>query len=323
VGALLLIVTVAEHPTGVAGAFREVRERRAERRARRRRTEDEEEDEGLPKLPALPRPAGLPSRPVTTTGDLLDVRDVSVRFGGLQALEDVTFSVPTGKIVGLIGPNGAGKTTLFNVISGFVRPERGTVRFAGQDILGRPPSERVRLGIGRTFQLIGLAKDLSVRENFLLAQHVVAGYPVASALAALPPAARVERELRARAGEAIASLGFEEYADTTVRNLSHGQQRLVELGCSLVTAPDLLLLDEPSAGMSPAATESLAERLREIRDELGRTVLLIEHHIPLVLDVCDEIVVLNFGRVLAGGTTADLANRPEVVGAYLGEGVPA
>jgi branched-chain amino acid transport system permease protein len=323
VGASLLILTVALHPTGIAGAIRESRERRAERRARRVHVGDDEDDAALPKLPALPRPADMPERPATTARHLLEVQGVSVRFGGLHALEDVGFSVPRGKIVGLIGPNGAGKTTLFNVMSGFVRPDRGSVRFAGQEILGRRPSDRVRLGIGRTFQLIGLAKDLSVRENFLLAQHVVAGYPVASALAALPPAARVERELGGRAAGAIAALGFEEYAETPVRNLSHGQQRLVELGCALVTAPDLLLLDEPTAGMSPAATESLAERLREIRDEMGRTILLIEHHIPLVLDVCDEIVVLNFGKVLATGTTAELSTRPEVVGAYLGEAVPA
>jgi ABC-type branched-subunit amino acid transport system ATPase component/ABC-type branched-subunit amino acid transport system permease subunit len=321
VGAALLIYTVARHPTGIAGAIREARGRKAEKAARR--ASDDEEDASLPKLPAMPRPAGLPERSPAATDRLLEVQDVSVRFGGLQALQEVSFSVPRGKIVGLIGPNGAGKTTLFNVISGFVKAERGSVRFDGREIIDLPPFRRVGMGIGRTFQLIGLAKDLSVHENFLLAQHVVAGYSVPSGLAALPSSARVERELRDRARNAITSLGFEEYTDTPVRNLSHGQQRIVELGCSLVTAPDLLLLDEPSAGMSPAAAESLAQRLREIRDELGRTILLIEHHIPLVMDVCDEICVLNFGQVLSTGTTEELAARPEVVGAYLGEAVPA
>jgi branched-chain amino acid transport system ATP-binding protein len=238
-------------------------------------------------------------------------------------MDGVSLVVPKGRIVGLIGPNGAGKTTFFNSVSGLVRPDAGSVRFLGQDITHTAPHERVGLGIGRTFQLIGLAKDLTVRENFLLAQHLLAGYSVPSALLALPRAARIEREMDERATQAIEALGFERYRDTPVASLSHGQQRIVELGCALVTAPDLLLLDEPSAGMAPAAAESLAERLRDLRDGLGRTVLLIEHNIPLVLDVCDEITVLNFGQVLASGTTSDIARDPLVLGAYFGETVPA
>jgi branched-chain amino acid transport system ATP-binding protein len=177
--------------------------------------------------------------------------------------------------------------------------------------------------MGRTFQNIGLAGSLSVTENLLLAQHSVAAYDSGSALAYLPRAARSERELRDRAAQAVEALGFERYADTPAGNLSHGQQRLVELACSLLTAPELLLLDEPSAGMAPAAAENLADRLKDLRDELGRTVLLIEHHIPLVLDVCDYIYVLNFGQVLASGTTDDIASQPEVIAAYFGEQVGA
>jgi branched-chain amino acid transport system ATP-binding protein len=272
----------------------------------------------------MPRPTGLPARPDVLEGTpLLEVRNVSVRFGGLQALDDVSLTVPKGSIVGLIGPNGAGKTTFFNTVSGLVRPQTGSVLLLGQDITRRPPHERVGMGIGRTFQLIGLAKDLSVRDNFLLAQHLIAGYSTVAAMLALPRSARVERELGERADQAIEALGFERFRDTPVASLSHGQQRIVELGCALVTAPDLLLLDEPSAGMSPAASESLAERLRDIRDELGRTVLLIEHNIPLVLDVCDEINVLNFGQLLAHGTTEEIARDPLVLGAYFGEAVPA
>jgi branched-chain amino acid transport system ATP-binding protein len=254
---------------------------------------------------------------------LLEVRSLSVKFGGLRALDDVSLVVPKGSIVGLIGPNGAGKTTFFNAVSGLVRPTAGQVAFLGRDVTALAPHERVGLGIGRTFQLIGLAKDQSVRDNFLLAQHLLAGYSPVSALLALPRSARVERELGDRADQAIEALGFERFRDTPVASLSHGQQRIVELGCALVTAPDLLLLDEPSAGMSPAAAESLAERLRDIRDELGRTVLLIEHNIPLVLDVCDEINVLNFGQLLARGSTGDIARDPAVLGAYFGEAVPA
>jgi branched-chain amino acid transport system permease protein len=321
IGAALLIYAMARHPGGFAQAFREPRERREEKRARAAR---DDEEVAKPHLPSFPRPkAARQGSNLAKGATLLAVEDVSVSFGGVQALDGASLAVPKGSIVGLIGPNGAGKTTLFNVISGFIRPNEGSVRYAGTEILGYRPHERVHLGIGRTFQLIGLAKDLSVRDNFLLAQHGVAEYGVARALAYTPGAASVERELRDRAMEGIRALGFERYADTEVRKLSHGQQRLVELGCALVTGPELLLLDEPSAGLSPAATESLAERLRQIRDEMGLTVLLIEHHIPLVLDVCDEIYVLNFGQLLAAGSTEEIARHPEVVGAYFGEAVPA
>ena len=321
IGPLLLLDVVVRNPKGLGAAMRERALARKRKKAGGPATVHEP---SLPKLPSMPRPTGLPERPEVLPGTtLLEARDVSVRFGGLQALDGVSLTVPKGKIVGLIGPNGAGKTTFFNAVSGVVRLDRGTVRFLGEDITRRSPHERVGLGIGRTFQLIGLAKDLTVRDNFLLAQHLLAGYGLTSALLALPRAARVERELSERADQAISSLGFERFRDTPVSSLSHGQQRIVELGCALVTAPDLLLLDEPSAGMSPAAAESLAERLRDIRDELGRTVLLIEHNIPLVLDVCDEISVLNFGQVLASGTTEEVARDPLVLGAYFGEAVPA
>lgn len=320
VGALLLMDLMSRHPGGIAGALSDARESRAVRRAREAEGDEEDDDAGLPKLPSLPRPEGLPDRPDVAAGSpLLAVRDVSVRFGGLQALDSASLEVPAGKIVGLIGPNGAGKSTLFNVVSGFVKPDAGTVSFLGREIQHLPPHERTRSGIGRTFQLIGLATSLSVLENFLLAQHVVAGYGAGSALLHLPKAARVERELRDRSVQAIEALGLERYTDTPVRNLSHGQKRLVELGCTLVTAPDLLMLDEPSAGMAPAAAENLAVRLSELRDDLGRTVLLIEHNIPLVLDVCDYIYVLNFGQILAHGTTEEIARQPEVLAAYLGE----
>jgi branched-chain amino acid transport system permease protein len=319
VGAAGLMYVMAAHPGGMAEAFRDARERRAARRARKG-TEPAGDEDAIPKLPSLPRPTGLPERAEVGEGEsLLAVRDVSVHFGGLMALGDVSLDVPKGKIVGLIGPNGAGKTTLFNVVSGFVRRDSGTIHFAGQPIQDLPPHERARLGIGRTFQLIGLAANLPVLENFLLAQHVVADYRIGSALGHLPRTVRVERELRERSVEAITALGFERFIDTPVKQLSHGQKRLVELGCALVTAPELLLLDEPSAGMAPGAAENLAVRLRDLRDELGRTVLLIEHNVPLVLDVCDYIYVLNFGQILAHGTTEEIARRPEVLAAYFGE----
>jgi ABC-type branched-subunit amino acid transport system ATPase component/ABC-type branched-subunit amino acid transport system permease subunit len=321
VGAVALIDVMARHPGGIAGAVRERGTKRGERKARSE-VDPVDDDDDLPKLPRLPRPMGLPARPELDAGaPLLEVEGVSVTFGGVKAVDDAAVTVRRGQIVGLIGPNGAGKTTLFNAISGFVTPDAGSARFMGTELIGRSPHIRARLGIGRTFQQIGLTKDLSVQENFLLAQHIAADYPVAKGLFLTPGAEGVERTMRGRATAAIEALGFERFTTTPVRNLSHGQQRLVELGCVLVTAPELLLLDEPSAGMAPAAVESLGERLREIRDELDRTVLLIEHHIPLVLDVCDYIYVLNFGKILAHGTTDEIARKPEVIGAYFGEEV--
>ena len=323
VGAALLMFTVSRHPGGLAGAFRE----RAEARAAKEReasagTADGDDAPALPKLPQLPRPTGLPARPETAAGTpVLRASDVSVRFGGLQAVDGASIEVPAGRIVGLIGPNGAGKTTFFNALSGHVRPQLGRVELLGQDVSELPPHARARLGMGRTFQLIGLAKDLSVTENLLLAQHAVAGYSLGEALVGLGRTAVVERELRERAEQTVEALGFEQYADTPVRRLSHGQQRIVELGCVLVTAPELVMLDEPSAGMSPGAAENLAVRLRDLRDELGRTVLLIEHNIPLVLDVCDEVYVLSSGQVLAHGVPDEVVARDDVITAYLGEAV--
>ena len=324
VGAVLLMFTMSRHPTGLAGAMREARDRRrsgGSRRHIRRLEPPEASEEEIPKLPDLPRPTGLPARVVAVEGPLLSASGISVRFGGLAALQDVSLDVARGRIVGLIGPNGAGKTTLFNAIAGALRPQAGRVQFLGRDVSDAPAHVRARLGLGRTFQLIGLAKDQTLRENLLLAQHVVAGYDVGSALLHLPRASRVERELRTRADEAIAALGFERYADTPVQQLSHGQQRIVELGCLLVTAPELVMLDEPSAGMAPGAAENLAVRLRDIRDDLGRTVLLIEHNIPLVLDVCDELYVLSSGTMLAHGDPEDVVRRDDVITAYLGETV--
>ena len=318
VGALLLMVTVAVNPGGIAQALKD-REEHKEIRRRRTETDVVGDEPELPTLPDLPRPTGLAPRPAERAGQpLLEVRDVSVRFGGLQAVDAASLDVPRGRIVGLIGPNGAGKTTLFNVISGHIRPQAGTVRVLGRDVSALPAHARAATGIGRTFQQIGLAKDLSVTENLLLAQHSVAHYSAPEALVHLGRTGRVERELRARARDAVDALGFEKYADTPVRLLSHGQQRIVEIGCVLVTAPELVMLDEPSAGMSPGAAENLAVRLRDIRDQLGRTVLLIEHNIPLVLDVCDELYVLSAGRVIAQGPAAEVASQPEVVSAYFG-----
>jgi branched-chain amino acid transport system ATP-binding protein len=177
--------------------------------------------------------------------------------------------------------------------------------------------------MGRTFQLIGLAKQQSVYENLLTAQHLGASYGVAGALTGIGPVRWVERDLRERADQVLEGLGFQRFRDTPVGRLSHGQQRIVEIGCCLVTSPELVMLDEPSAGMSPAAAEDLAATLLDIRDTLGRTVLLIEHNVPLVLSTADELYVMDTGRVIADGEPLEVVGRPEVVTAYLGEVVSA
>ncbi len=315
IGAAGLMIAVRNHPGGVAEILQHRRERKAAADA------PQDDDGEAPILPRMPRPAEVTRPPLAAGEPMLQVVGATVRFGDLYAVRDASFSVAPGEIAGLIGPNGAGKTTLFNAIAGLVATEAGRVTFRGEDITDLAPHARAAAGIGRTFQAIGLAKDLTVTENLLLAQHSLARYSSAEALTGFGRVTTVEAELRSRAREAIAALGFEAKADQPVRLLSHGQQRIVELGCVLLTAPDLVLLDEPSAGMSPGAAENLAVRLRDIRDQLGRTVLIIEHNLPLVLDVCDTLTVLSSGEVIASGSVDEVAAQGDVISAYLGEAV--
>jgi ABC-type branched-subunit amino acid transport system ATPase component/ABC-type branched-subunit amino acid transport system permease subunit len=313
-GALGLMLTVSRHPEGVADLMTH---------RRKPPPPEADDDEELPELPQMP----APDRPATAAdrsdAPLLEVEDVVVRFGGLQAVDYASLTVPEGKIIGLIGPNGAGKSTLFNAVSGLVRIETGHIRYRGREIRSLRSDQRARLGIARSFQQVGLAKDLTVRDNFLLAQHPLANYGDIEALLMLPRAARTERTFAERADLAIEALGFGALANLPVRHLSGGQQRIVEIACLLVTAPDLVMLDEPSAGMAPAAAESLAARLRDLRDALGRTVLLIEHNVPLVLDTCDYVYVLDAGRMIAEGLPRDIAAHPDVIDAYFGRAVTA
>jgi branched-chain amino acid transport system ATP-binding protein len=199
-----------------------------------------------------------------------------------------------------------------------VAANRGRVRLDGHPIEHLPAHARAAAGIGRTFQLVGLAKDQTVRDNILLAQHLAAGYSISDALLRTGRARRVEADLVEVADAVIAGLGFERFADVTVRSLSGGQQRIVEVAAVLATRPRLLMLDEPTAGLSPAASENLAVRLAQLRDDLGQTVLLIEHNVPLVLDVCDHIHVLTAGQLLASGRPEELARDERVLSAYLG-----
>jgi branched-chain amino acid transport system ATP-binding protein len=247
---------------------------------------------------------------------MLAVRDVSVRFGGLQALQDVQFEVGPGEVVGLIGPNGAGKTTLFNVVCGFVRPDRGTISWQGRNLRRIRPQHLTRLGIARTVQGLGLFAHLTVLENVIVGadRHAVAGF--AAALLGLPRSDRDEQALQTRARAVLAGLGIEDVAGRFPGTLPYPVQKRVALARALAAEPDLLLLDEPASGLSETELTELADLIRGLR---GRTaVMLVEHHMDLVMSVCDRIVVLDFGRVIATGSPAEIRADPAVLEAYLG-----
>jgi branched-chain amino acid transport system ATP-binding protein len=249
---------------------------------------------------------------------VLEVHGATVDYGGLRAVDEVSLEIRPGTIVGLIGPNGAGKTSLFNAISGFAPLTSGTVCLDGRDLTSLPPHRRAAAGLSRTFQNIGLAKELTLRENLRLAQHAQATYDDVSALLRSKHVRQVEASLDEQATAAMTALGLERYADTPVRRLSIGQQRLVEIAAVLLSRPRLLMLDEPAAGLSPAASESLAERLIGLRDEHDQTLLLIEHNVPLVFATCDYVYVMDAGGLLAQGTPDELVRNDRVLDAYLG-----
>jgi len=253
---------------------------------------------------------------------VLEVRDLSIRFGGLQALQDVNITVNEWEIVGLIGPNGAGKTTAFNCITGFYKPNTGMVRYRGRDVTRTPPHVKAAMGFGRTFQNVGMVKSATAIDNLKTAQHSRVSYDAGSGLLGLGQTRREERELEQKADLILGLLGLADIRDSIVGNLSYGTLKLLELGCALATDPDVLLLDEPTSGMGPAESDELGDRLLAIRKEFGLTMLLIEHHVPLVLRVCDHVYVLNFGRLLAEGEPSVIQTHPEVVAAYLGGEAP-
>ena len=249
---------------------------------------------------------------------VLEVRDMGIRFGGLVALKDVTIDVPEWEIVGLIGPNGAGKTTLFNCIMGAYTPNTGTTTYRGRDISLLPTHRRVALGIGRTFQNIGLVRGLTVLENCLVAQHPRIAYGTGAALLGTPRSYAVERRSRGYAMEVLDFLGLADLAESSLDGLPYGTLKLIEVATVLATDPDLLLLDEPSSGMGPEEAHAFGERLLELRKTLNLSVLMIEHHVPLVVGVCDYVYVLNFGQLLTEGRPQEVQKHPEVIAAYLG-----
>lgn len=251
--------------------------------------------------------------------DVLEVRGLSLRFGGLQVLDQVDLSLPPRSIVGLIGPNGAGKTSFFNCVTGIYTPQQGMVRFRGHDITLLPTHRRAAHGLARTWQNLGVVGSLTVFENVLLAQHQRTGYHALAGLFGLAGTWRRERELHRDTEEILDYLDLRPYARSPVGDLPYGIQKRCDLAMALATDPEAILLDEPSSGMSPEEAQQLGATLSELRHELGLTILMIEHHVPLVVGISDYVYVLSFGRMLAEGEPAQIQRHPEVVTAYLGE----
>ncbi len=249
---------------------------------------------------------------------LLAVQGLTIRFGGVTALDGVSFEVARGAICGLIGPNGAGKTTLFNCISRLYDPAEGSITFDGRPLLSCTRHELVSLGVARTFQNVALFSTMTVRENVCVGAHAIAsGGFLANALS-LPLARREERRIAERADALIEEFGLKSVADSPAGALSFGVRKRVELARALANAPQLLLLDEPAGGLNHSEVDGLADEIRAIRDRRGVAVLLVEHHMNLVMRVSDQVVALDFGRVIANGKPDEVRANHDVVRAYLG-----
>ena len=268
-------------------------------------------------MPDVPDTLRKDPSPPRTGARVLEVDSVTLKFGGLTALEDVSFHIDEGEILGLIGPNGAGKTTCFNAVTGVYRVTSGDIRFNGASLTGMKRHQITRKGVARTFQNIRLFKTMTALENVLVGADAKHSTGLISALFRLPRHRTEEQQGHERAMELLRFMGIHRHADELAANLSYGDQRRLEIARAMATEPKLICLDEPAAGFNPAEKVKLMELIKKVRDQ-GYTVLLIEHDMKLVMGVTDRIVVLEFGRKIAEGKPAEIRDNPAVIAAYLG-----
>jgi branched-chain amino acid transport system ATP-binding protein len=260
---------------------------------------------------------------MTNDAELMKITQLSKNFGGLRAVKDFDLTVPQHGLYGLIGPNGAGKTTVFNLITGLYQVTSGSIQFKGQGMVGLQPFEITQMGIARTFQNIRLFPNLSVLDNVRIAYHAHAGYSMRDSILRTPNFFAKEAELTERAQEFLGVFNLQDRQGVVARNLPYGEQRRLEIARALAAAPELLLLDEPAAGMNPNETTSLMDLIHFIHDRFNLTILLIEHQMQVVMGVCERITVMDFGEVIARGSPEEIQSNDRVIEAYLGRGAAA